>query len=85
MCNTVKTALYDCKELVNDIMNEITTILEQKKIKFEKTTDFEIVVENKKKKEIKDLIENKIDLSGADILLQISEINDTTFIRLKFS
>jgi hypothetical protein len=85
MCNTVKTALYDCKELVNDIMNEITTILEKKKIKFEKTTDFEIVVENKKKKEIKDLIENKIDLSGADILLQISEINDTTFIRLKFS
>lgn len=85
MCNTVKTALYDCKELVNDIMNEITTILEKKKIKFEKTTDFEIVVENKKKKEIKDLIENKIDLSGVDILLQISEINDTTFIRLKFS
>ena len=83
----VKSAFIECNEISSDIMNRVSSHLTSEGVEHTRKNESEIIINNKSKDEIKDLVKNISGITKQQIklILQISEINDKIFIRQKFS
>ena len=87
MANQMKEALQSCSEIAADIMKKIDKKLKEEAIDFSHKNQSEIIVKEKTKKEILDLITTIEGLSKSQIkmILQFSESNGKLYIRQKFN
>ena len=87
MSEKIKEAIKDCEELANNIMDKIDSALSSNNISFIHNNQSEIIVDNKSKDEILDIIcdINDIDSTSSKLLLQVIESNEKVYIRQKFN
>lgn len=87
MSEKIKEAIKDCEELANNIMDKIDSALSSNNISFIHNNRSEIIVDNKSKDEILDIIcdIDDIDSTSSKLLLQVIESNEKVYIRQKFN
>ncbi len=83
----VKEALIECKDISSDIMDNIGLLLTSEGIEYTHSSESEIIVNEKSKSEIKDILSKMENISKQQLklILQITDVNGTTFIRQKFN
>ena len=83
---TVKNELEKCTKYSNKIIKIITKKLEENNIEYKTKNDSEIIIKDMKKEKIKKILDS-IDISNdiLKILIGISSVNDTVYIRRKFT
>ena len=85
MSDKVKEAIKGCEEISETIMSDISDLLTKKKIKFTNENESEIIIKNKTKDKIKELVLSMdIEPSTLKLLIQITESNGNVYIRQKF-
>ena len=87
MATTMKDALLECEKVASDIMDKVDSKLTENNVDFIHTNKSEIIIENKDKKEIMDIISkiDDVDEQQSKLLLQVSESSNNVFIRQKFN
>jgi hypothetical protein len=83
----MKDALHDCEKVISEIMDKVDDILTENNISFIHTNKSEIIVENKGKEDVLNLINNinDVDENTIKLLLQVTESSNNVFIRQKFN
>ena len=83
----VTEALNECNNLSKNIMDEVEAILMSNDIKYDKNGDFEIVIKDSNKDEVREKLSGLTDVEDHQmkLLLQITESNNNVFIRQKFN
>ena len=83
----VTEALNECNNLSKNIMDEVEAILMSNDIKYDKNGDFEIVIKDSNKDEVREKLSVLTDVEDHQmkLLLQITESNNNVFIRQKFN
>jgi len=84
---TMKDALLDCEKIIDDIMDKVDNILSENNVDFIHTNKSEIIVENKTKQDVINIISKMegIEASQIKLLLQVTESGSNVFIRQKFN
>jgi hypothetical protein len=84
---TIKEALTNCNDISSNIMDKVCDALSSEGISYKKTTNSEIVITNKTKKEVNECVvkNSGVSCQQLKLLLQISEGTDKVFIRQKFN
>ena len=82
----IEDVFTKCSEFSVDIMDRISTLLNENNIDFTFQNDYEIVVSGKTKSDIKDIIssDDTLDPQVLKMMISITEINGNTFIRQKY-
>ena len=79
----IKRALEDCMELIDHLMDDIESALQDEHIEYTRAIDSEIIVKNSDKETVKNCILSieKLDKEKMNLLLQITESQEKIFIR----
>ena len=82
--NRLTDVLKECDGISENIMNDVYEELNKNKIEYEVISKSECVIKGKSKSDINKILSN-IDATSEQIkiLLQVSEVDGTTFIRQK--
>ena len=77
----------EAEEVMDDIMDRISNLLTSKSINFSKVNNYEIVVTNKSKADLKEIIkkDDTFDPQIVKMLLSFTESNGNTYIRQKYN
>lgn len=77
----------EAEEVMDDIMDRISNLLSSNSINFSKVNNYEIVVTNKSKADLKEIIkkDDTFDPQVIKMLLSFTESNGNTYIRQKYN
>jgi len=83
----VTNALNECNNISENIMDKVENALMSNGIQYDKNGDFEIVIKDSSKDDVKEKLSGLTDVEDHQVklLLQITESNNNVFIRQKFN
>lgn len=83
----VTNALNECNNISENIMDKVENVLMSNGIQYDKNGDFEIVIKDSSKDDVREKLSGLTDVEDHQLklLLQITESNNNVFIRQKFN
>lgn len=83
----VTNALNECNNISENIMDKVENVLMSNGIQYDKNGDFEIVIKDSSKDDVREKLSGLTDVEDHQVklLLQITESNNNVFIRQKFN